>query len=127
MRFTGICIITDDVVVMRDFYRRVLEVEAEGNDTHTRLLADGGSLCLFSSDGMEGMAPGSTRDTGAGQYTIEVEVADVDRQCERLKNLGVTVVKPPTTQPWGRRSAWFRDPCGNIVNLYTSVDVRDEA
>lgn len=34
---------------------------------------------------------------------------------------GAQVVKPPTTQAWGRRSVWLRDPDGNIVNLYTNV------
>jgi predicted ester cyclase len=32
--------------------------------------------------------------------------------------MGVPVVKPPETYPWGRRSAWFRDPDGNIINFY---------
>jgi hypothetical protein len=27
-------------------------------------------------------------------------------------------VKPPTTQSWGRRSIWFRDPDGNNVNFF---------
>ncbi|MGW0828878.1 VOC family protein [Streptomyces prunicolor] len=35
--------------------------------------------------------------------------------------LSVEILKPPTTQPWGRRSVWLRDPDGNIVNLYQEV------
>ncbi|MFF4806074.1 VOC family protein [Streptomyces sp. NPDC001351] len=32
---------------------------------------------------------------------------------------GVEILKPLTTQPWGRRrSVWLCDPDGNIVNLY---------
>ncbi|WP_037681784.1 VOC family protein [Streptomyces griseus] len=31
---------------------------------------------------------------------------------------GIEILKPPTTQPRGRRSVWLRDPEGNIVNLY---------
>ncbi|HKW35048.1 MAG TPA: nuclear transport factor 2 family protein [Candidatus Acidoferrum sp.] len=27
-------------------------------------------------------------------------------------------VKPPTTQPWGTRSVYFRDPDGNLVNFF---------
>ncbi len=42
---------------------------------------------------------------------------DVDAEYERLAGLGIEVVKPPTTQPWGVRSAWFRDPDGNLLNL----------
>ncbi|MGW0420296.1 VOC family protein [Streptomyces sp. NPDC003015] len=39
----------------------------------------------------------------------------------RLAAQGVEVLKPPTSQPWGRRSVWLRDPDGNIVNLYQEV------
>ena len=31
------------------------------------------------------------------------------------------VVQEPTTQPWGNRSLLFRDPDGNLVNLFTPV------
>jgi ketosteroid isomerase-like protein len=35
---------------------------------------------------------------------------------------GCTVAgRAPTTQPWGRRSVWLRDPDGNVVNLYQSL------
>jgi hypothetical protein len=26
---------------------------------------------------------------------------------------------PPTTQPWGNRSMIFRDPAGNLVNVFS--------
>jgi hypothetical protein len=26
---------------------------------------------------------------------------------------------PPTTQPWGNRSMIFRDPAGNLINLFS--------
>jgi len=26
---------------------------------------------------------------------------------------------PPTTQPWGNRSMVFRDPVGNLVNVFS--------
>ena len=34
-------------------------------------------------------------------------------------------VTPPTTMPWGNRALLFRDPDGNLVNLFTPVS--DEA
>ncbi|MBI4530115.1 MAG: hypothetical protein HY709_01215, partial [Candidatus Latescibacteria bacterium] len=40
---------------------------------------------------------------------------------ERLSDMEVPMVKLPTTQTWGRRSFWFRDPDGNIVNFYANV------
>ena len=121
MRFNGICIVSEDVRRLRDFYRDVLQVEADGENVHAIFSTTGASLSIFSSSGMEEMAPGSMAGAGCGSYTLEFEVADVDREYDRIKAMGAPVVKPPTTQPWGRRSFWFRDPDGNIVNFYTNV------
>ena len=67
------------------------------------------------------MAHGCLKGAGYGSYTIEFEVEDVDQEFERLQAMNVEIVKPPTTQSWGRRSVWFRDPDRNIVNFYASV------
>lgn len=37
-----------------------------------------------------------------------------------------TWVKPPTTQPWGTRSIYFRDPDSNLVDFYTPPNRRRE-
>ena len=121
MRVNGICIVTDDVARLRAFYADALQMEATGDDTFTAFRTEGAALSLFSSEGMETMAPGSTDGSGVGRYTLEVEVYDVDAEFERLQRLGCAVVKPPTTQSWGRRSVWVRDPDGNIVNFYANV------
>ncbi|MBN1249231.1 MAG: VOC family protein [Anaerolineae bacterium] len=118
MRFTGICLITKDVRVLADFYTKVLGVEAVGDGTHVELRTQGAGLAIFSVEGMEQMAPGSMRGAGTGSIAIELEVADVDAEYERLKALGVVFVKPPQTHPWDARSFWFRDPDGNIVDFY---------
>jgi catechol 2,3-dioxygenase-like lactoylglutathione lyase family enzyme len=55
---------------------------------------------------------------------LEFRVADVDREYARLKSLVEVWVKPPTTQPWGTRSVYFRDPDGNLVDFYTPAKSR---
>jgi catechol 2,3-dioxygenase-like lactoylglutathione lyase family enzyme len=121
MRFNGICLVTSDMPRLRGFYTNVLQVEAEGDDTFTMLSTQGAALSLFTEEGMENMAPGSMQNSGCGRYTLEFEVEDVDGEYERLKKMDITFVKPPTTQTWGRRSVWFRDPEGNIINFYAKV------
>lgn len=106
---------------LRSFYTAVLQVEAEGDDTFTALSTKGAALSIFTEQGMERMAPGSMQNSGCGRYTLEFEVEDVDQAYERLTAMHVTFVKPPTTQAWGRRSVWFRDPDANIVNFYKNV------
>ena len=49
---------------------------------------------------------------------LEFEVDDVDAEYARLKDDLDDVVLEPSTMPWGNRSTVFRDPDGNLVNLY---------
>ncbi len=116
-RFHGICIITRDVARLKAFYRAVLEIEPEGDDAFVAFPTPGAGLAIYSAEGTEAIAPGSTEGAGTGSCTLEFEVQDVDAEHVRLLALGVPIVKPPMTHPWGRRSVWFRDPDGNIVNF----------
>ena len=65
----------------------------------------------------------SAADSGANRSVIiEYLVDDVDAVHEKLRGLVEdAVVTEPTTMPWGNRSFLFRDPDGNLVNLFTPV------
>ena len=117
MRLAGVCLVTEDVCVLADFYAQVLGVEAVGDELHMELRTEGAGMAIFSADGMEEMAPGSMVGTGSGSVVLEFVVADVDAEYERLKALGVAFVKPLQTHPWGAKSFWFRDPDGNLVDF----------
>ena len=67
----------------------------------------------------EGYGAGIVMLWDRGTWTPQVD--DVDAEVDRLNKLGCVIVKPPTTQPWGRRSVWVRDPDGNIINFYANV------
>jgi catechol 2,3-dioxygenase-like lactoylglutathione lyase family enzyme len=119
MRFTGVCLITKDVLALARFYAEVLGVQAVGDDRHMELSTDGAGLAIFAVEGMEDMAPGSMQGAGHGSFTTMFEVKDVDAEHERIQALGVEFVKPVQTHPWGARSFWFRDPDGNIIDFVT--------
>ena len=59
----------------------------------------------------------------ADNHTVIIEflVDDVDKEFERLRTIVFEWVQEPTTMPWGNRSILFRDPDGNLVNLFTPV------
>jgi predicted enzyme related to lactoylglutathione lyase len=103
------------------FYQEILGVAGEGDQTHVELFTQGAGMAIFSEAGMEGLAPNSMQGAGHGSFTLDFQVEDVDLEFERLQKMGVTIVKPPTTYPWGSRATWFRDPDGNIVNFYQVV------
>ncbi|WP_396327833.1 VOC family protein [Jatrophihabitans lederbergiae] len=66
--------------------------------------------------------PSHRRATSARNHAASSRVyGTVDREYERLTPLVDQWVQKPTTMPWGNRSIMFRDPDGNLVNLFTPV------
>ena len=65
--------------------------------------------------------PGAAESGVNRSVIIEYLVDDVDAAQERLRGVVEDVVTEPTTMPWGNRSFLFRDPDGNLVNLFTPV------
>ncbi|WP_343694675.1 VOC family protein [Flavobacterium sp.] len=53
---------------------------------------------------------------------IEFRSDDVEQDYNRLADsLQNKIVQKPTIMPWGNKSFLFRDPDGNLVNLFTPV------
>ncbi len=124
MRFTGVCILMRAAPRLSNFYAALLGAPVEGSETFASLTTDGATPTCFSEEGMERMAPGVMTGAGCGAYTRERQVASaavVDETHDQMLRQVTTTVKPPTTQPWGRRSACLRDPDGNLVNVYADL------
>jgi catechol 2,3-dioxygenase-like lactoylglutathione lyase family enzyme len=52
-----------------------------------------------------------------------LQVGDVDAEHERLRDRGVEIQRPPTTEPWGLRECWIADPDGVQIRL---IEVPDD-
>jgi uncharacterized glyoxalase superfamily protein PhnB len=122
MKFIGTCILTNDVARLRDFYVSAFQTTSEGDDVFSTINIEGAVLSICTTNIVEEMAPNSMNGAGSGNITLEFEVNDVDGIYEKLKKDGVEIVKKPTTQSWGNRSAWIRDPDGNLINLFCKVN-----
>jgi len=124
-RLTHACVITDDVPRLRDFYRDVLGIApTRAHDDYVEFATSGGAaLSIYARAKLEPYAPGATAPGSNRCVMVEFEVGDVDAEYARLRPRSIDWVKAPTTQPWGNRSIYFRDPDGNLVNLYTRVRV----
>ena len=119
---THACVITDDVVRLRDFYTTILRSEpTRAHDDYIEFSTARGALSLYSNAKLEPYAPGATQARSNKSVMLEFEVDDVDAEFARLQSLPIAWVKRPSTQPWGNRSIYLRDPDGNLVNLYTRV------
>lgn len=114
------CIITADVKRLVAFYEIALEMKAKTSDgDYAEFATGGGVLAIFSGSAQEKYIPNVTVPAANHSLILEFKVADVDQEYRRLQGLVNTWVKRPTTQPWGTRSVYFRDPDGNLVDFFT--------
>ena len=113
------CVVTSHVKQLVEFYRRVLLLEPRTSINEYAEFATGvGVLALFSANAQEAYIPGSAQAGMNKSVILEFRVNDVDSEFKRLQGIVKTWVKGPTTQPWGTRSIYFRDPDGNLVNFW---------
>ncbi|KYG24908.1 glyoxalase [Bradyrhizobium sp. AT1] len=61
--------------------------------------------------------PGSA----ALQLAFKVSAAEVDQCADELVRHGVALLSPPTNQPFGHRTLFFRDPDGNLLEVYAEI------
>lgn len=113
------CLVTANVDHLVRFYESVLQIKAQrtGKD-YAEFHTGVGVLAIFSADAQEKYIPGSAEAAKNKSAILEFRVGDVDQEYARLQPLMKTWIKPPTTQPWGTRSMYFRDPDGNLVDFY---------
>jgi catechol 2,3-dioxygenase-like lactoylglutathione lyase family enzyme len=118
------CLITARFTQLVDFYRHVLGISPRivaGN--YAEFPTGAGVLAIFSAEAQEKYIPGSAEPASNKSAILEFKVANVDAEFARLQAVVKTWVKKPSTQPWGTRSFYFRDPDGNLIDFYTPVNI----
>ncbi len=119
------CLITDDVPRLVGFYSAVLRIPPKTSGANYAEFRTGaGVVAIFAASAQEKYLPGSA-DAGKNRSAIlEFQVEDVDAEYARLKDIVKVWVKPPTNQPWGTRSFYFRDPDGNLIDFWAPIPAR---
>ena len=112
MRLHGACIQTHNVSTLVDFYRRVFDQEPDIDGDVDYRFYDA-QLIIFKLD--DEKAP-STRN-----LALIYAVNDVDSEYQRLINLGINAMSPPTDRPWGVRSFFVSDPDGNTISFFVPL------
>ncbi len=126
MKLLSIRIITSDVKRLVSFYETVTGVDALwANELFAEIATPVGALAIGSDRTVPLFGVGSAKPAANPRAIVEFIVDDVDAEYERLCGVLEDVVTEPTTMPWGNRALLFRDPDGNLVNLFTPVT--DEA
>jgi catechol 2,3-dioxygenase-like lactoylglutathione lyase family enzyme len=111
-----------DMEAMRRFYEEVMGFEL------IRELSAGWIEYRIGENTLALATPGRTaRDaavppgSAALQLAFKVPVPEVDRCADELLAKGVALLSPPTNLPFGHRAMFFRDPDGNLLEIYAEL------
>jgi len=112
-------LVTEDVERLAEFYEAVT---GAGRNISDPAYIEMGQPCeglAIVDAGVESVygpgvvAPGMNRTA-----ILDFQVENVDTEFGRMKDIVKDWVFEPKDQPWGNRAMLFRDPDGNLINVY---------
>ena len=112
-----------DLPTCQAFYRDTLGFQMTGSDPDsiTFRLGDRYFLLLEASAATRLLGE-EVKIAGGPRWLLAAGVEDVDADYETLLAKGVTFLRPPTSQPWGLRTAHFTDPEGNVWEINQPIE-----
>lgn len=108
MRLGEVCIETNDVIKIAEFYRKILNISFDCSDEiHQYIITKGTTLTVYNN--------GAVKNNQNQNISLAFTADDVDAEYERLLKLGVHIIDAPKLQPWGAKNMHFCDPDGNHI------------
>lgn len=122
MKLASIRLTTRDVPALATFYEKLTGITPSTHPQfpgYAEVRFPSFTLALASQESAAKLNAGAVVGASNRSAILEFEVADVDADRARLEGVVTDWVMQPTDMPWGNRSMLFRDPDGNVINLYT--------
>lgn len=113
-----------DMDISVRFYQDVFNTKAnwDGGPYADFIIEDAYQIMLYKRSNFEEMIAQKPDYPVKVNGTMELALdlpgfADVDKEFERIIQLGATPVLVPTTTPWGQRTSYLADPDGNLIEI----------
>lgn len=111
-----------DMVAMRRFYGEVMGFPIYRDVGPAWIeYRVGGTLLTLTEHGLVFNDAQTPKGALSLQLAFRVTRAEVDACAEALKARGIALVDEPKDQPWGHRTLFFRDPDGNVIEIYADL------
>ena len=115
-------ILVRDMDAMRGFYESVLGFvllrELSPNWIEFQV---GRNILALSKPGLTATDAPTPNGSASLQLAFRVSVPDVDQCANELLQQNIKLVSPPTNQSFGHRTMFFRDPDGNLIEIYADI------
>lgn len=111
-----------DMAAMRSFYEAVLgfPVQRELSPKWIEYRLGNNTLALATPTRTAADAP-TPGGSASLQLAFKVSAVEVDQCAGELMRQGVGLLSPPTDQSFGHRTLFFRDPDGNLLEIFADI------
>ncbi len=111
-----------DMEAMRYFYEHVMgfpmlrQLSANWLEYHV-----GGNTLVLSRPGLTAADIPTPCGSASLHLAFKVSAREVDQCAEELICKGIDLVSPPTNRDFGHRTLFFRDPDGNLLEMFAEI------
>jgi len=110
-----------DMTAMRRFYEEVLGFPLLREFTGWFEYRIGNNTLALARPSRTAKDAPIPTGTAALQLAFKVSLPEDDACADELVRRGVDLLSPPTNQPFGHRTVFFRDPDGNLLEVYADI------
>ena len=112
-----------DMVAMRRFYEDVLgfPMLRELSPGWVEYRVGNNTLALARPSLTAADAP-TPKGSASLQLAFKVSAPEVDQCADELVRMGVNLLSPPTDRSFGHRTLFFRDPDGNLLEMFAEIE-----
>ena len=110
MMIGEVCLLTNDVRRLADFYKKLLEIDNNSDDDiHQFIISEGTALTVYHD--------GTEKNNQNQNICLAFTVEDIEKEYRKVQALGARIMEPPTKRPWGAVNMSFYDPDNNVIYL----------
>lgn len=110
MKVGEVCLLTNNVIKLANFYKQLLEIDNGSNDeVHQTLISEETQLTIYND--------GTKKNNQNQNITLAFTVDDIEREYKKIMALGAKIIERPTKRPWGATNMSFYDPDNNVIYL----------